>query len=343
MITKTLYQVRPADPSAMTHIKSHNSGKSGEMTLLDLGRELLYWGVFLVVNIFGLIAMFGVLGSAINLVVYFVDDDPGLYKWVGFLFFSLFALWVFYRVLSIMIEFSDKKDAKALWEFRKQKAKEEAETYSKQLNGILEKSEEIVNNILPYFESSANRSIEQAKIDFAENALSPFWNKIEEASNFLGCYKEAVDQLVFNGEIYSKILDGKNHNFPIPFPIGTNISISQSMLEDFNATIRKAQSNFEFANIWEHRKTQKILVAGFKTLEQAINNMKDAVVSAIYDLKYSIRSEFKELKNIQIEQIQSFEASQLELNNTLKSMDTKLYYMQYHKKPNTPFLRSFND
>lgn len=269
---------------------------------------------------------------------------------VGFILFFAFIIgffvggWIISLFIFILwVVFGISSDRNASEEYRKQLVTEAAETYSKQLNSILSKSEEIINNILPYFESCANRSIQNAKYDFAQNAISPFWDRIEETSNYLGCYKEAINQLVINGELYTKILANKRHNFPLPFPLGTNISIPVYLLDDFNSTVRKAQTRFEFANIWEHRKTQKILIAGFNSLEQAIYGMKDSIVNSIHELKLSIQSDFIGLKNIQIEALNDFKRSQHTINDTLNSMDNKLYYIQYSKKPTTPFLRRFND
>lgn len=311
MATKILYKIHPADPSSMTHIAS-GSGPQG--------------------SAYGTLAIINLILIVVGFILIFVNLFSGGYGW-------LVCLGLIIVCSIIMNQLQKEADL----EFRKQKAKEEAEIYSNQLNNILDKSEEIVNKILPYFESSANRSIEIAKVDFAENAMSPFWDKIEESSKSLALFKEAVDQLQVNGEIYSKILEKRSHNFPIPFPIGTDITISQELLQDYNFTVRKAQTKFEFANIWEHRKTQKILIAGFATLEQAINNMSDRIVSAIHELKHSIKSDFRELKNIQIEQIRSFEEGNRALNNTLTSMDNKLYFMQYKEKPITPFVRPLSD
>jgi hypothetical protein len=267
----------------------------------------------------------------------------GINVFIGiFLLFTggwLISVGVFFTLVFILLQMQKVADEEA----RNKKAKEESEIYSAQLNSILIKSEEIIAKILPHFEALAEKNIEIAKIDFSENAISPFWDKIEEASKSLALYKEAVDQLQINGEIYSRVLENRSHNFPVPFPFGTNLIISHKILIDFNATVRKAQSKFEFANIWEHRKTQKILIAGFATLEQAINNMADRIVTAISELNHSIKSEFRELKNIQIEQIKSFEAGNRTLNNTLTSMDTKLYFMQYKEKPITPFVRPLSD
>jgi hypothetical protein len=226
---------------------------------------------------------------------------------------------------------------------RIKKSIEEAELYSVKLNDILEKSQEIELKILPYYQSLASNNIDAAKVDFEENAISPFWDRVEEASKTLALYKEAVDQLTANGGIYSKIIAGRKHNFPIPFPVGLNVSISQTTLEDFNAVIRKAQTKFEFANIWEHRKTQKILIAGFQTLQQAIHEMKNEILSSLHHLHQSIKSGFTELRNLQIEQIKSFEGGYEALNKTLNSMNTKLYYIEYNKKPTAPFLRPLLD
>lgn len=313
MPTNILYKVYPIKDSSMTHIVG-TKGKSSIISAMDV--------------LTGIIS----LAAVIWFIMFLLHDGGNLLPLLGFI--------VLIVIVQIVRNYYQKE---ADMEFRIQKAQQEAELLSQRLNDILTKSEQIVHKILPYFEMSASKSIDIAKTDLSENAISPFWDKIEETSRYLGLFKEAVDQLILNGEIYSKILVEKKHNFPIPFPIGTNISISETLINDYNSIVRTAQTKFEFANIWEHRKTQKILVAGFQTLEQAINNMKYEILSAIQNLKHSIKSEFRELRNIQIEQIKSIEAGNAALNKTLTSMDTKLYYLEYNKKPTTPFLRPFFD
>ncbi|MCB0653944.1 MAG: hypothetical protein KDC85_21885 [Saprospiraceae bacterium] len=306
MKTKFYYKVEPDDLFNYKHIQSQGQGSYKTA-------------------IAGFAAGMSSLGIIISLFIWW----PGV---------KLFVI-LFIIMVLVMGQFIKQDDKKA----RIKTAKEEAEKLSSRLNEIIARSNEIINQILPYFEASAKKSIEFAKVDFVDNALSPFWDRIEESSNFLGCYKDAVEQLIINGEIYSKILEEKKHNFPLPFPIETNISISSSILDDYNFVIRKAQTKFEFANIWEHRKTQKILIAGFSNLEQAIHRMKDEILSAISNLRYSIDSGFKELNNIQVEQLRTFENGQRVINGTLETMDKKLYYLQYRKKPNTPFIRPMID
>lgn len=256
----------------------------------------------------------------------------GGYGWLIFM-----ALSIILYIISQAVENYDAKVSTI------NNAKAESELVSKQLNDILDKSFEIVEKILPYFEASAIDSIKKAKVDISKKAISPFWDKIEEANNFLGFYKEAVEQLIINGEIYTRTLDGKKHNFPTPFPIGTNISIPQNTFDEFHSTIYTAHETDGFSNIWEHRKTQKILITGFKNLEQAINKMCSAITAAISDLKHSIKSDFREMRNFQQEQLNSFNSSQRTMTETLNEMNNKLYYIQYNKKPYRPFLRPLFD
>ena len=307
---KILYKIEPADPSTIA---------------FELQGDQMS-GLFMIIVF---------LAGAGQLILIPVALIFGGFLW-------LWALAIGAAAYVLMLIFS-KLEHDSTYGDRKKIAIAQAETYSRQLNNILEKSHEIVERILPHFEASAINNLKIANVDFADNALYPFWERIEETCKDLGCYKEAVDQLVVNGEIYSKVLIGKRHNFPTPFPIGTNVSISQNVLDDFNFIVREAHRKPDFANIYGHYKTHKILIAGFQTLAEAINNMKDAIVSAISSLKHSIKSDFRELKNIQIEQLKSYETSQAAINNTLTSMDKKLYYMEYHKKPTTPFIRPFND
>ena len=309
-MAKSNYKIEPSDPSIIPYkiVGDTFSGFLGIILFLGIFVEALFIIINLIWGGYGWLWVLGILG-------------------VDYLL----------MLLSSDLEY------KSTYPERKRIADSQAKAYSDHLNNILDKSNEIAGNMLPYFEIRAIESLKKARIDFADNALYPFWERIEESCNYLGCYNEAVNQLVLFGETYTKVLIGKTHNFPIPFPVGANISISQSVLDDFNSIVRTAHTKPDFANIFGHIKTQKVLIAGFQTLTQAINNMSDAIVSSINELKHSIKSDFRDLKNIQLEQLKSYESSQTAISNSLGSIDTKLYYMQYHKKPITPFVRPLSD
>ena len=261
-------------------------------------------------------------------------------SWFIGIFFSIFLAVILFVIAIILIQ-EHKRLNKELDKILA--ASNEAEFYAMKLNEVLEKSKEIIYDILPFYEQSAKDNLVIAKTDLIDRAISPFWDRIEETTKCLALFNEAVEQLNLNGEIYSKILDGKKHNFPSQFPYGTKISTPQSTLDDFNSIVRKAHTTEGFSNIWEHKKTQKILIVGFQSIVQAINSMSSRITSAISDLKHSISSEFREVRHIQEEQLKTFASSQWLMNNTLKEMDNKLYYLQYNKKPHTPFVRPLFD
>lgn len=316
MTTNILYKVSPADSNSLfLYVKPDPTGRQ---ILFNLFTILLF--------IYGVVCFF-------NSFMYLNEKPFNIWVLLAGIFFIAISIWCFFVIKKLY--------KKADYLARLDKVNKEAEYYTSFLNELLKRSYHISINILPFYDASAKKSLDIAKVDYSENAITPFWEKIEETSKSLALFKEAVDQLSINGEIYSKLLDGKKHNFPMSFPIGTNLSISQTILDDFNSTIRKGQTNTGFATIWEIRRNTAVNIAGFKTLEQAIHNMKDAIVSSIYNLKQSIKSDFRELKNIQLEQMKYFETSQRIIDNTFKEMDTKLYYIMYDEKPHTPFVRPF--
>ena len=122
------YKVYPADPSIYNNI----TGK-GEIPAFILFPQ--------------------VIAIIIGFVYFFINLFSGGYTW-------LYCLGIVIVGIVLGQYFVNEGDKK----YRIQKVKDEAESLSKQLNGLLNKSEEIVKNILPSFETAAQKSIELAKI-----------------------------------------------------------------------------------------------------------------------------------------------------------------------------------
>ena len=207
-----------------------------------------------------------------------------------------------------------------------QKSKDSiAEFQTNQIRALLLKSHEIAYQLLPFYESSARRNIAIAKDDFIENAFSPFWSNIETASESLSLFKEALKQLQINRNLYERNLSGLNHNFPTTFPIGKGIKI-QDTLEEFRTIVRKAHTHPTFSIIWEQRRNTRALYGGFNTLENAINNLGTDIVGAI-----------ENLQSIQTQQLDSLQESHQSISNVLSDIDTKMYYVQWKRKPPDKF------
>lgn len=86
------------------------------------------------------------------------------------------------------------------------------------------------------------------------------------------------------------------------------------------------QTNFQFANIWEHRRTREVLIAGFRTLGEAINNLGATIEYSVSDLQRSISSDIANLVEEGIRTREAFDKRMVEQNRMLDNI-------QHHRKP----------
>jgi hypothetical protein len=77
--------------------------------------------------------------------------------------------------------------------------------------------------------------------------------------------------------------------------------------------VRRAQKDFQFASIYEQRKTNQLLVGGFASLAQAINQLGDRLQSSLESLATSISISVSDLVSAQ-EAAASALASELQLS-----------------------------
>jgi hypothetical protein len=66
--------------------------------------------------------------------------------------------------------------------------------------------------------------------------------------------------------------------------------------------VRKAQKDFHFATIYEQRKTNRILIAGFGTLASAISELGDMISSSLDDLSSTLHVSLDNILRKQDEQ-----------------------------------------
>lgn len=75
-----------------------------------------------------------------------------------------------------------------------------------------------------------------------------------------------------------------------------------------------------YANIWEHRRTRKAIVEGFRTLNEAINNLGDTIDYSISNLQGSISSDTAKVVQEQIKNRESVDKRLLEQNRMLDNI-----------------------
>lgn len=131
---------------------------------------------------------------------------------------------------------------------------------------------------------TAESSLDQAERDFTEGAFAPFWGSIEKTAMQLGYFDNSVRSITSNLKRYTDVEKQCDEHVQ-PFPLsGKSIqamAAGNTTNDRMKALVRKAQCNFQFASIYEQRRTNTLLVAGFQNLAQAIDGLGDRITSSI--------------------------------------------------------------
>ncbi len=146
---------------------------------------------------------------------------------------------------------------------------------------------------MPEYLKSAEEYLNQAEIDFSDGAFAPFWGSIENTAKTLGHFDEGVKNIKNNSSQYTDLIK-RYENVPPQFPLESKsvekLTVGTSTAERMKAIVRTAQRNFQFATIYEQRKTNQILVAGFTNLAQALDQMAWQITASIDNLAGSVES-----------------------------------------------------
>jgi hypothetical protein len=144
---------------------------------------------------------------------------------------------------------------------------------------------------MPTYLTQAERYLDDAQSDFAERAFAPFWDYIEKTAKELGRFDEAARKIQGNASQYSLLIK-KSETAPPPFPLArasiTKLSVGTSTAKRMATVVRTAQRDFQFASIYEQRKTNQILVAGFTNLAQALDRMTWQITTSLDELTGSV-------------------------------------------------------
>lgn len=141
--------------------------------------------------------------------------------------------------------------------------------------------------VLPSHLMTTEELLDQADADFEEGAFAPFWDSVEQAAMQLGRFDDGVRTITTNAQRHSavaKSYEGTPPPFPIVLDSVTGMAAAKATNDRMRAIVRKAQCSFQFATIFEQRKTNQLIVAGFTNLAQALDGMGSRIESSIDDL-----------------------------------------------------------
>jgi hypothetical protein len=114
---------------------------------------------------------------------------------------------------------------------------------------------------------------------------------VENAALHMSASNDKAKNSSQNASEYYRKLKGRKHTFPAFLIQIRTIPDASSEIKEFRRIVRLGQTNFQFANIWEHRRTREALIAGLRTLGEAVNNLGAKLETSIYDLRQSVSSD----------------------------------------------------
>lgn len=201
-----------------------------------------------------------------------------------------------------------------------QRVTRDAEYLTSSLIRIYDSSKTLASEV-PTCLKNASLWLQAAEKEFQANAFAPFWDAVETAARCLGEYNFRANQLASNANEYYQMLNGKKHTFPV-FPVRLQtIPDASFVISELHRIVRLGQTDFRFANIWEHRRTRQEIVAGFQTLNDAINNLGNTIEYSISNLQNSISSDIAKVVEEQIRTRESIDIARQSADKTRESVD----------------------
>ncbi len=180
---------------------------------------------------------------------------------------------------------------------REARRQRELAKYLKEQQSLREQIAGLGEGSLTLFESmpehlrATEAYLDQAEADFTEGAFAPFWDSVERAANALGGFDERIRQIGDNSSRYGELVKQFKSTAP-RFPLApeaiAKLSVGATSADRMKSIVRHAQRNFQFATIYEQRKTNQLLVAGFTGLAQALDQMTFRITSSIGQLSSSV-------------------------------------------------------
>ncbi len=144
---------------------------------------------------------------------------------------------------------------------------------------------------------AASAWLDRSTTDYEERAFAPFWDSIEAAAGHLATYQAMVRSLAAAAQRYSRTLSGRRHNFPV-FPYSTaDLPPATDIVSRLQAIVRGAQRDYEFATIWEQRKTRESVETGFGSLAAAVRDVGNAVSATVQEAHSAIEGSLREARS----------------------------------------------
>lgn len=146
---------------------------------------------------------------------------------------------------------------------------------------------------MPTHLRTAAEHLDQAEQDFSAGVFAPFWDSVESAARTLGHFEAGVRAIQSHSSTYADLVkryEAAPPQWPLSPQSVERLTIGAATAERMRGIVRRAQSDFQFAVIYEQRKTNQLLVAGFTNLAQALDQMTWRITTSIESLTSSVEA-----------------------------------------------------
>lgn len=154
---------------------------------------------------------------------------------------------------------------------------------------------------MPALLVGAEDALEKAKTHYKEGAFAPFWDSVEEVATALATFDKEVESLRGSARLYGEFA-AHSETLPPRFSIATEsiqgMVVANTIADRMQPLVREAQRNFEFAMIYQQRRTNQLLVAGFKGLAQAVDALGARITLSIDSLSDQVTSLIDQIANM---------------------------------------------
>ncbi|MBI2052541.1 MAG: hypothetical protein HYT38_02605 [Candidatus Sungbacteria bacterium] len=142
---------------------------------------------------------------------------------------------------------------------------------------------------------SARKAMDTAEREYQDGAFAPFWDAVELAVTSLAHFDTGVRQIGKNYSEYQTEIKQLESPPVFDWKKAADVPDAITTANRLQKIVRAGQRNFQFAVIYEQRKTNQILVAGFAGLGQALSQIAYRISestgllsAAVADLSFTV-------------------------------------------------------
>ena len=137
--------------------------------------------------------------------------------------------------------------------------------------------------------ATAKSAIDSAERNYADGAFDPFWDDVEWAVTSLARFDSGVKEITeYSAQYKAEIQTLGSVPAVFDWDKAVDIPDAKSTADRLREIVRTAQKNFQFAVIYEQRKTNQLLSIGFANLAQALGEIAWRIDESTSTLSTSI-------------------------------------------------------